>query len=436
MKKKLRNKAHHPTTPRLRRTCRRTRHQAGAIALVILVLLLTGCNRNNHTAHDSEQYTCSMHPQIVKDAPGICPICGMELVPKAQPGQEVKITSALNYLLKPTNAVVTSSIKTVFTVRKSMELVIEATGMIKHDTRKIATISSRFGGRIEKLYVNYNFQPIVKGQKLLDIYSPELVTAQRELLYLLDKDPENFGMIGSVREKLKLLGVSENQVSQISSSRKESYSFAVFSPVNGYIMDHFESGSDGLMPVNSGQPAEGPSGLKVREGMYVTTGETLFTVVNHADLWAEFDLHANDAAGIKLNDIVRITVDDSPNEVAGSKVSFVQPFIKDRASFTKVRAYLYNPHQHYHAGQLITATFTTKSDSAWWIPVNARLDLGTQKIAFVKNHGVFRPKVISTGRHTADWIEVVDGLEPHDSIAYNAQFLTDSESFIKVNQTN
>src|SRR5882672_9756118 len=100
---------------------------------VILVLLLASCNRSEQTAHDSEQYTCSMHPQVVQDKPGTCPICGMDLVRKIHPGEEVKITRELSYLLKPTNSVVTASLKTVFPVRKAMDMIINAKGTITHD---------------------------------------------------------------------------------------------------------------------------------------------------------------------------------------------------------------------------------------------------------------------------------------------------------------
>jgi len=401
---------------------------------LVVAMLLASCGRSEHTANETEQYTCSMHPQVIQDKPGTCPICGMDLVRKTRQGEEAKITKELSYLLKPVNSVVIASIKTVFPVRKAMEVAIKARGTITHDTRKIATISARFGGRIEKLYIKYKLQPIHKGQKILEIYSPELVTAQRELLYLLDKDAGNDEMIRASIEKLQLLGLTARQVDQMVSSNKELYSFAVYSPVEGYIMEHSESGSDASrMPANPGQSADESSGLRIREGMYVATGESIFTVVSHSDLWAEFDLYPKDSPYVKLNDSVTITVDNSTEEGMEAKVSFIQPFIKNGENLTKVRVYLSNPLHHYHAGQLVSATFITTSENSMWIPANARLDLGTRDIAFIKRYAVFRPGAISIGRQSGNWIEVLDGLKPQDSIAYNAQFMVDSESFIKVN---
>src|SRR5260221_13097153 len=160
-------------------------------ALVVVATLLTSCSRSEHTANESEQYSCSMHPQVIQDKPGTCPICGMDIVRKTRQGEEVKITKELSYLLKPVNSVVTASIKTVFPVRKAMEVAIKARGMITHDTRKIATISARFGGRVKKLNIKYKQQPIHKGQNILENYSPELATPHRELLSLLEKDAAN-----------------------------------------------------------------------------------------------------------------------------------------------------------------------------------------------------------------------------------------------------
>ena len=213
------------------------RNKIPLFVLSLLIVLASCTGKEDHSAHASSQYTCPMHPQIVQNKPGVCPICGMELVQKAREGGEVKITKELSNLLRPTSAAIVSSIKTIVPIRREMTLKAEANGIITYDTRRAATLPIRYGGRIEKLYVKYNFQPIYKGQKLLEIYSPELVTAQRELLYLLESDPENIPLINGAKQRLYLLGVSEGQVKQLTTSRKESYSFPVFSPVDGYIIE-------------------------------------------------------------------------------------------------------------------------------------------------------------------------------------------------------
>ncbi len=414
---------------------------------MLLLLLVFACTQNkDHASHD--QYTCPMHPTVIQDKPGSCPVCGMDLVKKGQPGQEVKITAELNYLLKPTNSMVTSSIKTISPVQKSMNVETKSNGIITYDTRRFTSLPIRFSGRIEKLLVKYNFQPIRKGQKILEIYSPELLTAQRDLLYLLKSDKDNLQIIQGAKEKLKLLGLSDSQISELATTSQENYSFAVFSPVDGYIVE--EAVANSLIPTDPAPSAAMNGGmatsnsnakqastsssvseLLIREGMYVSTGQIIFKIVNTEQVWAEFDVYQRDAALINQNDQVHLTFDNTTEEVVAS-VNFIQPFFKNDESFVKVRVYLSNPGNKFRIGQLVKAKFSFPSKNTLWIPSSARLDLGTKEIAFTKRRGVFRPKEIVTSRQSGDWIEVINGLEVSDSVAYHAQFMIDSESFIKV----
>jgi len=414
---------------------------------VLLALFVFSCTQKKDRANH-DQYTCPMHPTVIQDKPGSCPVCGMDLVRKGQPGEEVKITAELNYLLKPTNAMVTSSIKTISPVQKSMNVETKSNGIIAYDTRRFTSLPIRFGGRIEKLFVKYDFQPIRKGQKILEIYSPELLTAQRDLLYLLKSDKDNSQLIKGAKEKLRLLGLSDSQISELATTSQENYSFAVFSPVDGYIVEEAVVNSstptepapsaamDGGMATRNSIAKQAPTRsaggeLLIREGMYVSTGQIIFKIVNTEQVWAAFDVYQRDAALINQNDQVHLTFDNTPEEVVAS-VNFIQPFFKNGESFVKVRVYLSNPGNKFRIGQLVKAQFSIPSKNTLWIPVSARLDLGTKEIAFTKRRGVFRPKEIITSRQSGDWIEVISGLEVSDSVAYRAQFMIDSESFIKV----
>ncbi len=415
--------------------------------------LLASCT-TNEASHQLDTYTCPMHPQIVRDTPGTCPICGMDLVQKGRPGEEVMITKELSNLIKPTAVAIVSSIKTIMPVRKEMILSTEAKGIITYDTRRATTLPIRYGGRIEKLYVKFNFQPISKGQKVLEIYSPELVTAQRELLYLLESDPENSQLINGAKQRLYLLGIPEGEITQLITSRKESYSFPVFSPVDGYIIEEAALNSPRSTPEPASQKTgmgNGMSGIgsassnsdqnkilsteiRIREGMYVSTGETVFKIVNTSQVWAEFNLYQKDAAKSKLNDPLEISFDNSNSEVVSAKINFIQPFFKASENFIKLRVYLTDPNGKYEIGQLVTARFNTTSKSGLWIPTTAVLDLGAQKIVFAKRRGVFRPRSVETGNESNDWTELITGADESDSLAYKAQFMVDSESFIKVNK--
>ena len=422
------------------------------ISIFIYACLLVNCTGkdNRHASEGVVQYTCPMHPTVIRDAPGTCPICGMELVRKGLPGEEVKITAELNYLLKPTNSMVISSIKPIMPVRKSLEVTTKANGIVTYDTRRFTSVPIRFAGRIEKLSIKYNFQPIQKGKKILEIYSPELLTVQRDLLYLLKSDKENSQLIEGSKEKLRLLGISDSQINQLISTGQESYSFAVYSPVDGYVVEEAalsvltpsaplptasslggNMAGGGVSNVKQNSASQSINELTTREGMYVSAGQAIFKVINTDYVWAEFDVYQRDASFVKVNDPVQLTFGDGA-ETLETTVNFVRPFFKNGESFVKVRVYLSNPGNKFKIGQLLTASFNKSSRDSIWIPLSARLDLGTKEITFYKKRGVFRPKEIVTAKQSGGWIEVISGLEQGDSLAYNAQFMVDSESFIKV----
>ncbi|QHL87962.1 hypothetical protein GU926_11180 [Nibribacter ruber] len=216
------------------------RNKILGVFLLLLPFSFAACNdkaEKGEAAHAME-YTCPMHPQIVQDKPGSCPICGMDLVAKQPANAPANTTSTdLDYLLQPSNQAVVSSVQTTHPMQKPLEQEITMSGVVTYDTRRQYIIPARFAGRIEKLYVQFNYQPVRKGQKLYDIYSPELVTAQKELLYLLKNDPGNTSLIGGARQKLRLLGATEGQINQLARTGRESYTFSVFSPYSGYVLD-------------------------------------------------------------------------------------------------------------------------------------------------------------------------------------------------------
>ncbi|RNI31805.1 efflux RND transporter periplasmic adaptor subunit [Rufibacter immobilis] len=432
--------------------------------ILLLPFSLTACKdkAEGEAAHAME-YTCPMHPQIVQDKPGSCPICGMDLVAKqSASAPAAAVSTDLNYLLQPANEIVVSSIRTTQPMQKQVENEVTLSGVVTYDTRRQYVIPARFGGRIEKLYVQFNYQPVRKGQKLYDIYSPELVTAQKELLYLLKNDPGNTALISGARQKLRLLGATEGQINQVARSGKESYTFSVYSPYNGYVLDPAvtvaptaspvpataSSGSgDGMGGMGggsaSGTVASGPAspitnsqGFAVREGMYVTTGQSLLKVIDASQVWAEFNVASNVASQLKRGTPLSISFNQLPDETIQSSVHLVEPVYAAGENFAQVRALLPARGNPILIGQVITGRTTYSTGFSLWVPKEAVLDLGTQSVAFLKVNGVFKPTSVRVGQRADGQAEIVSGLKAEDVIAANAQFLVDSESFIRVADTN
>ena len=148
-------------------------------------------------------YTCPMHPQVISDTMGTCSICGMQLEKIKSPDEPNAVS--LNTLLLPVNQQVVASVPMVHIVEREEDIEMESYGFIKYDTRQVGAISINVSGRIEKLYVKFRYQKIFKGQKIMDIYSPELLTAQENLLFLKKNDPDNKTLIDASMQKLLLL---------------------------------------------------------------------------------------------------------------------------------------------------------------------------------------------------------------------------------------
>ena len=429
------------------------------VPLMLLVLLLSSCNETSkeQQGHEHDEYTCPMHPQIVQDKPGTCPICGMDLVKKSNGGNEIAITDDLKDLIKPTNTSVVAAIKTTHPERKTLPVNITAPGVISYDTRKTYAVPVRFGGRIEKLFLKYNYQPVRKGLVIMEIYSPELVTAQRELLYIVNEHKEHQEIVNGAKQKLLLLGLTENQIEKIINSGKETFAFPVLSPYTGYIIESTktvpESPSTSMAqpaPMGGGMNKRANGGMQtsaamsesssapslgaqfsVREGMYVTTGQSLFKVVNDTRLWAELYFSAGEGKQIKKGDPVELHVKGLDDAIS-SRVDFIQPFFSEGKQFLQVRSFLNDNKNNLRVGQLVTSHISQAHPQSLWVPKLAILDLGVQQIVFLKDKGTFAPFKVKIGLESEGWIEIKEGLTESSEIAANAQYLVDSESFIKV----
>lgn len=425
-----------------------------AIMLLTLLVLVASCNKGGEHAEHADTYTCPMHPTVISDKPGTCPVCGMDLVRKARPGEEVEITEDLSKLIKSPNETVIASIKTIKGEYMSMPVSTEAQGVVTYDTRNVYTIPTRIGGRLEKVFLKYAFQQVRKGQKVAEIYSPELLTAQRELLFLIENDSKNEALIQSAKERLRLLGATDAQISDLIRSKDPKNTFAIYSTYEGYILaDKLQtpiapmtsqrtstsaggmtdgmSGDASTSTSTSASSTASPSDQLIREGSYVTSGQTLFKVVNPSALRVELNIASTLTATIKKGSKVKLDFGDEHSE--DGTIDFVQPFFNEGQEFLTVRVYTKNT-DRLHIGHLVKAVIESSAVEALWVPKEAVLHLGVDDVVFIKEKNVFRPKKVVTGIRAEKHIEIKQGLSSSDEIASNGQYLVDSESFIKTNK--
>ncbi|HMT75684.1 MAG TPA: efflux RND transporter periplasmic adaptor subunit [Chitinophagaceae bacterium] len=381
--------------------------------------------------HDKVEYTCPMHPEVIKDKPGTCPICGMDLV-KKETGSKKVDDIELESLLKPTNEFVVSSIPVTTIEKRDVQIEIEALGNIAYDTRQVGSISTRVSGRIEKLYVRYRYQKISKGQKILDIYSPELLTAQQNLLFLLRNDAANITFIEAAKEKLLLLGMSNEQLKQVIHSGKPSLTIAVFSNYSGHIHEASNGGSMNTASDNMRDISLITEELSLKEGMYVQKGQSVFTVFNPDRAWAILNIYGENQSLVKKGNTVRVVPETVPDKDFRATIDFVEPFYRKESKTVTSRVYFNNSTLKIPIGSQVKATIFGDTKEAYWLPKESVLSLGMDKVVFQKTEGGFKAKKISTGIVHEKHIQVISGLTTKDSVSANAQFLMDSESFIKV----
>jgi Cu(I)/Ag(I) efflux system membrane fusion protein len=401
------------------------------------VILFAACkNKGKATtaehAHKKELWTCPMHPEIIRDKPGTCPVCGMDLIKKEEDAT-VLTGIKLDDLLQPTDRFVVSSIPVTTVRKKVVSMEMEAFGTITYDTRLINTIAARVSGRIEKLYVRYRYQHIHKGDHIMDIYSPELVTAEQELLFLVKNDPDNASLISAAKQKLILLGVSENQLQQVIQSQKPSLTIAVYSNYTGHIHEAGNTMPGMNNPAEKMDISRVTEELPVKEGMYVQKGQTIFQLFNTDKSWVLLDIFPEQQGMIKTGNMVRIVPETAPEKNFRAKIDFIEPFYREENKTLTARVYFDNSNIQIPIGSQVRATIFGNKTPANWLPKDAVLSLGFDKVTFIKTAGGFKAHKIETGMIYKNMVQVLSGLNETDSVAANAQFLTDSESFIKVN---
>jgi len=350
------------------------------------------------------------------------------------PGRQAQpVADAPQDLVQPANGFVVSAVPVTAIRKETMPLQMAVLGRVGYDTRLVNTISARVSGWIEKLYVRYRYQHINKGDRIMDIYSAELLTGEQELLFLLKNDPGNSVLIDAAKQKLLLLGVSDKQLQDIIGTGRPSPAIAVYSNYSGHI---HEAGN--TMPEAGGGIAADAAGmtdeLPVKEGMYVEKGQTVFQVFGMDRSWVLLSLFPGQERMMHLGDPVRVVPETAPDRDFRGKIDFVEPFYRSGEKTVTARVYFDNRELQLPVGSPVRATIFGRAVVGEWLPGSAVLSLGLDRIVFVRMDGGFRAHKIATGISVKDQVQVLSGLSPADSVAANAQYLMDSESFIKVNE--
>lgn len=369
----------------------------------------TAHNHEEQTEAEETVYTCSMHPQIKQNKPGLCPICAMDLVPMETGSIEGEHVDP-NEIQMTESALALASVQTTIVKKGIPEKDVQLLGKVKADERNISELTARFGGRIEKLFINYTGQQVKKGEKLGTIYSPELITAQKELLEAIKYKTTNPSFYKASRAKLKLWDLTEQQIDAIETLVETKTFFDIQSPISGTVTKRHVSIGD-----------------------YVKEGSPLFEVINLSKVWVLFDAYESDLPWIKKGDDIEFTLQSVPGKQFNGKVTFIDPFIDAQTRVAQVRVELRNTD-----GQLKPEMFangilksnTAQNTNELLIPKSAILWTGKRAVVYVKvpdrETSSFIYREIVLGPEAGNFYVVSEGLSEGEEIAMNGVFKIDA----------
>jgi len=374
------------------------------------------------------KYTCAMHPFVIADRPSACPICGMTLVAQENPAPQKDIACAVHApgavtLTQQQRAMANVAVVKVALREFSAETV--APGKVAWDERRLSRVSSRIQGRVERLHVNFTGSRVRAGQPLMDIYSPDLVSAQREYLLAIEGSerakesplPESRSMMEGLRDasamRLKGWGMSDRQIADLERSRQPKRVVTIHAPVAGIVTERL-----------------------VTAGQYVNEGAALFSIGSLSTLWVFAELYENDLGRAEASSAALVTTEAYPGKVFQGKVTFVDPVINPETRTLKVRIDLDNRLGLLKPEMFVKVRLKGRKIKELAIPEGAVIFSGECSMVWVESPpGVYLPRNITVGRKGDGYYEVISGLSGGESVAASGGFLIDAESQLKALQS-
>ncbi|QJB57024.1 efflux RND transporter periplasmic adaptor subunit [Pseudodesulfovibrio sp. zrk46] len=367
-------------------------------------------------------WTCSMHPQIQLPEPGKCPICFMELIPlqRKDDGEQASIREiTLSEGARKLAGITTEAVK-----RLDVAIETRMVGKVDYDETRVRNITAWTGGRVDRMYVDYTGGLVKKGQPMVSVYSPELLTAQAELIQAVkamrDLKDSKLDLVKNsaarteeaAREKLRLLGLTKAQIDKVVQNGRPSDHITLYAPQGGVVIRK-----------------------DVNEGQYVKTGASIYSIADLSSLWVVLEAYESDLPWIGLGQQVEFQTEAYPGKVFKGKVVYIDPLVNEKTRTVRVRLEVSNRDGSLKPGMLVRATQQkggekdNDSDSPLVIPASAPLITGKRAVVYVANpdkDGAFEGREVVLGPKAGNYYIIKSGLKEDELVVTKGNFKIDS----------
>jgi len=397
----------------------RNRSPMFAVGLVLLLAALIGAYwaGRSSVAGTSEQrasqrgpqvstiYTCSMHPQVRVAGPGLCPFCRMPLVPatSVSPGTGEGPTVTLS-----PRDVAMARVETVPIERRRLDHEVRSVGRVEYNETSLATITARVDGYAERLFVNFTGVEVRAGDHLVEIYSPELVVAQQELMVATEAGRSG-ALVQSTAEKIRRLGLTAGQVEDLIEHRRVTERLTLLSPIAGTVIERNVT----------------------TQGAF-KAGDVLYRIANLDTLWAYVEVYESQLPLLRYGQRVSLTAEAVSGRTFEGLVTFVTPLVDEKSRTVRAPVHIDNTDHVLKPGMFVNVELERARAGGIVVPDSAVIDTGTRQLVFVeKAPGHFEPREVKVGLRAEGKAVLAAGVEAGERVAAAANFLLDSESRLR-----
>lgn len=439
-----------------------------AIAGGAALMAVAGCRKNGvETAAEAKKYHCAMHPQVVSDEPGKCPICRMDLVavadkpekaaapssvadasgrkvlywydpmapgskfdkPGKSPFMDMQLVakyadeeaggateSAAKVGLSP-QAIRATGVAVVPVEKARVSPEIRAVGTIETDETKLVRVAARVAGRIEKLNADFTGQKVAAGAPLYELYSPDLVATQREYLLALENRQKLAGgtpeairsaedLVSAARDRLRLWGIGPAQLATLEKSGRPELALTYRSPITGTVLQKM-----------------------VVEGQYVIEGSELYLLADLSSVWLVAQVYEYELGRLRVGQSAEVTVSSLPGETVRGRIAFIEPVLDRDSRSARVRIVLPNPRGALKPGMFANAVIQLPAAPSLVVPRSALIDTGTRRVVYVETSpNAFEARNVMPGAIAGDSVEILEGLKEGERVVAQANFFIDSQA--------